>query len=284
MIFGLGAAVGWGVADFLAAISSRRIGSVGAVVVSQTVGLAGYAVLFATTGVAFDVSAFDVIVMLCSGAVAAGAYFALYRGLELGPITLVSPIGSAFALVTILLAVVLAGESLRGAVLAGVVVTLAGVFLTSTDLRRLGADVRRHWGGIPFGLLAMVGFGVVAFITGRYAQEVGWLLPIFIVRAGSVAVVVTVAVRRGGPVVRGMGVGDLALITVVGVADLLGIAMYSMGSERGLISIVAAASAAFTLIPVAGGLVFFGERPAPNQGLGVAAVVGGLLLLGIATG
>lgn len=284
MIFGLGAAVGWGFADFLAAISARRIGSVGAVVASQTVGLAGYAVLFVANDVAFDVSALDVTLLLGSGAVAAGAYFALYRGLELGPITLVSPIGSAFALVTILLAVVLLGESLRGAVLAGVIVTLGGVFLTSTDLRRLGAEVRRHWGGIPFGLLAMVGFGVAAFITGRYAQEVGWLLPIAIGRAGSIIVVLTVAARRSGPVVRGMGLGDLALITVVGLADLLGIAMYSMGSERGLISIVAAASAAFTLIPVAGGLAFFGERPAPNQGFGVVMVIGGLLLLGIATG
>jgi drug/metabolite transporter (DMT)-like permease len=47
-----------------------------------------------------------------------------------------------------------------------------------------------------------------------------------------------------------------------------------------LISIVAAVSATFTLIPVAGGILLFSERPAPNQLVGLVLVVGGLATLG----
>jgi drug/metabolite transporter (DMT)-like permease len=40
-------------------------------------------------------------------------------------------------------------------------------------------------------------------------------------------------------------------------------------------------SATFPLISVMGAVTRFKERPAPNQYLGVALVVGGLVLLGI---
>ena len=42
-----------------------------------------------------------------------------------------------------------------------------------------------------------------------------------------------------------------------------------------------AASATFVIIPVAAGIAFFGERPAPNQLLGVGLVVGGPVMLGL---
>ena len=67
---------------------------------------------------------------------------------------------------------------------------------------------------------------------------------------------------------------------IVGVLDVLGDSMYARGSELGLVSITAAVSATSTLIVVAGGLLFFSERPAVIQGVGVALVVFGLVLLG----
>jgi drug/metabolite transporter (DMT)-like permease len=44
---------------------------------------------------------------------------------------------------------------------------------------------------------------------------------------------------------------------------------------------VTAVSAIYPLIPVFGGVAMFGERPAPNQFLGVAMVIAGLALLGV---
>jgi len=67
----------------------------------------------------------------------------------------------------------------------------------------------------------------------------------------------------------------------VGLVDMLGMSVYSYGVELGYVSIVTAASATFTLIPVAGGIVLLRERPAASQLLGIALVVAGLLLLGL---
>jgi drug/metabolite transporter (DMT)-like permease len=64
--------------------------------------------------------------------------------------------------------------------------------------------------------------------------------------------------------------------------ELVGTISYARGAEVGLVSIVTAASATYPLIPVLGGVVLLHERPVPTQYLGIAMVIGGLVLLGVA--
>ena len=92
MIFGLGAALGWGFGDVGAAMAGRRIGSFVTVVVAHVTSTIAITVLF--LGVAPDTSRLGhVAVWLVPNAlITALAYFTLYRGLELGPISVVSPL------------------------------------------------------------------------------------------------------------------------------------------------------------------------------------------------
>ena len=227
------------------------------------------------------------LLLLGSGCFAGVAYFALYRGLQLGPIALVSPIASAFAVVTILLSVA-AGEKLAAGEWLGVVCTILGVVLASTDLRRLEKAVVTHRRGIPFALAAMAGFGVAAFAAGSFAKTYGWLPPVVISRTGSLVLiaVATLVTTHGRDWARPSAapLGRwLVVAVVVGLADVVGIAFYARGSQLGFIAIVAAASSTFTLLPVAGGIVLFGERPALNQAAGVALVIAGLVVLGLSS-
>jgi drug/metabolite transporter (DMT)-like permease len=74
----------------------------------------------------------------------------------------------------------------------------------------------------------------------------------------------------------------LRLAVLVGLMELVGTISYARGAEVGLVSIVTAASATYPLIPVLGGVVLLHERPVPTQYLGIAMVIGGLVLLGVA--
>ena len=285
MIFGLAAALGWGCSDLLAAIGSRRMGSRATVMVAQIVGLLCFGILWLVTSPEWRVPARDVVILLGSGCFAGIAYFTAYRGLELGPVALVSPIASAFAAVTVLLAVVLLGESLGPVLLSGVVLTIVGVVLASTDLRRFEVEAKRHRRGLPYAFAAMVGFGVAAFVSGSLAKNYGWLPPAALSRVGSLVLIaaVTLAMRgQNGERMRRISLRNLGIAAAAGFTDIVGVAAYSRGSELGLISIVAAVSATFTLIPVAGGILLFSERPAPNQLLGLVLVIGGLVTLGAA--
>jgi len=283
VIFGLTAALGWGVADFGAAVVSRRLGSMVTVLASQVAGILTLLILVALLRPAWSTPPGVIAGMAGNGIIAAGAYLLLYRGLELGPVALVSPVVAAYAVITIALAVTFLGESLPGIVAVGAFTTVVGVVLTSTDLRKLGRPSPTGRSGLRYAIASMALFGVATFLLGRYAKEVGWLPALTLSRAFSTASLVGAALfARSARPGRAEGLARPAVMgaVLVGAIDVLGGAAYARGTELGYVSIVSAASATFPLIPVVGGILLLRERPAASQLAGVVLVVGGLLLLG----
>ena len=95
-----------------------------------------------------------------------------------------------------------------------------------------------------------------------------------------VILVPVLAVRRSWPWQRltlPLALGVLA----VGVLETASLLAFARGSEVGVISIVAAASTVYPLVPILGGVFIFHERLAPTQIGGLAVVIVGLLLLAL---
>jgi drug/metabolite transporter (DMT)-like permease len=280
VIYGLGAALGWGCADFGAAVVGRRLGSLATLVVAQVTSLVLLGLLVLVVGPAWTGSASDVYVLLANAVLVAAAYVTLYRALMLGPVALVSPIASSSAGVTIGLAVVILGESRSRLEIVGAAITIAGVVLASTDPRSVRTAERSGPSGVPWALVSALLFGVCTYVVGRTSQHAGWLGTMSVSRAFTVLTLLAiVAVRR--PSFSAGGRAGLLGATAVGMADVFGFAMFARGSEVGSISIVTAVASTFTLIPVFGGVAFLGERPAPSQLVGIALVVVGLVMLGL---
>lgn len=282
MILGLGTALAWGIADVAAAVVGRRIGSLATTVASQVAALVLLLAVRLAAGPPWPAEGGQLAVLLASGAVGAGAYALFYRALELGPVALVSPVSAAYAAVTVPLAVIFLGESLRGLALAGSLLTMAGVVLISADLRRIPNEARRGFPGLPPALGCLVLFGVSAFLLGLFSKDLGWLPTVTTVRVGSVlSLLLLLGARR--PALRSLREPAWAAAAAgVGLADIAGVILFAWGMEVGLVSVVSVVSSTYTLIPVAAGIALFGERPAPNQALGVAVVIAGLVLLGLA--
>jgi uncharacterized membrane protein len=59
-----------------------------------------------------------------------------------------------------------------------------------------------------------------------------------------------------------------------------GAVFFARGDQVGLISITAATSSAYPIIPLMGGLVLLHERMAPRQAVGAVLIPAGLVLLG----
>ena len=286
MIFGLGAALGWGFADLCAAFSSRRLGALTTVVIAQAVGALAITAILLTDGGGLGGLGSVAGWLLPISLVTAAAYLTLYRALQIGPVAVVSPVLASYAVVPVLLAVVLLGESLSGIQVAGAVVTIGGAVLTSTDLRRLPAGTARMPPGLPWAVASAVLFGVATYTLGWGSQLAGWLPTLWLARCSTAAVLVLVALGAmafaGKRPPASLGIRAAGLAIVLGVVDLGGTLSYTVGAERGLVAVVTAVSATYPLIPVFGSVILLGERPAPNQYLGVAMVIGGLLLLAAA--
>jgi drug/metabolite transporter (DMT)-like permease len=282
VIDGLGTALGWGLADFIAAIVSRRVGVVAALLLAQFAGLLCLGVFFVVTHPSLEITAAQLALLVGNGVIASVAYYSLYKGLELGPIALVSPIVSAYAAFTIALAVVFLNEAIGGPEFVGILVTFGGVALASTDLKALRAGGAMHGPGVRFGLVSMLAFGASTFLIARLSRDLGWWLPVAISRiTTTTALLLGSAILHREPSFSKVDARSFAECAVIGVADVGGLILYARGSQLGLVSIVAAASAAYAVIPVIGGILVFRERPVANQIIGIVVVFVGLLLLGL---
>src|SRR2546422_5772190 len=180
MFYGLGSAIGFGLADLCGAISTRRSGVPVTLLVIQTVNIVGLSALLLTplpTSLRADPGVWAAI--LASGALGTVSFFCFYRALQLGPIAIVSPVFASYAAISVVLSVLFIGERLSVLATAGVVSTLTGVALASGGRVQDDAGGREPWGGIPWALVATGSWGVASYLIGRYSQESGWFLPVY---------------------------------------------------------------------------------------------------------
>ena len=77
------------------------------------------------------------------------------------------------------------------------------------------------------------------------------------------------------------GAGGAAWAAAAGLTDAAGLLAFARGGQVGQVAVTAAVSSIYPVIPLAAGLVLFGERLRASQLLGVALVVAGLVMLGL---
>jgi drug/metabolite transporter (DMT)-like permease len=285
VIYGLTAALGWGLADFFAAVGGRRMGSIATVVVGQALSAAFITLVLLASGSSVGPLSAIMWVVGLNGVCTAIAYASHYRALELGPVAVVSPIGAGYAVVGVALAVVFLGERPGPLALAGTAVVVVGAFLVSTNLEALRAGLRERPPGLPWALVSAVGFGVAGFVLAYASKRVGWIPALWASRMAQLVCYTPLFVWRRAEIGRLGRAGAFALAAALaaGATDILGVTVYAAGAVHHDISIVLASSAVFPLIAVGASVAYLRERLVRNQWAGVLCVVAGLVLLGIGT-
>jgi drug/metabolite transporter (DMT)-like permease len=279
---GLAAALSWGLADYFAALSSRRTGALRVVLGFHLVATAllALAVFGSGDGIS-DVSGRDLVWFAFVGALGWLSYLAFYRALAIGPISIVSPIVSAYAAVTVVCAVLISNERLAGGEAIAVAVVLLGVVLASSDLRQVRAIERLAAVGLVLALATAVLIGSFVYGVAYFSDEYGWLVPIFLARALSTVFILGTAIQAGEwrfPTQSRTLIGMIAFIAVV---DTIGYVAFNFGVRHADTSIVATAAAPYSVVPIAAGVLLIHERPSRAQWVGIALVIAGLVLLGL---
>jgi len=175
LLFGLGAALAWGLTDVAATIVSRRVGTLITAAAMQVTAVVLIGGLFLLSGQSLPPDPFDFAQVVAVGAFSAAGYLATYQAFRLGPISVVSPVMSAYGGLTVILAVIILGETLTavqalGAVVATLGVVLAGVVL-DRDLRR----TRLVSPGVVFALIAMLLWAWFTILLAGPIRAAGWL-------------------------------------------------------------------------------------------------------------
>ncbi len=304
VLLGLVCALCWGTADIFATIVSRRLGIYTALYFSHLWGLLLAFVLLLCVWQPLSITPQALLASLPAGLVLgillAAGYFAFYRGLELGPLAIVSPLTSADGAVAVVLAILFLHETLGIWQICALIILFGGIVFASLEgvsplafLQEIRTTTVTK-GGTKWGLVAMLVFGLTLFVVGLAAQTLGWFLPTFWMRVFSLMIVACVRLLQQKHLYSHASPFDakkhgrrrnwwleIGLVTfVAGTLDTGGQFLYSFDTQVAATGIAAAVGSCFVLLPLFYGAFILRERLAIHQVIGIALVVVGLIVLG----
>ena len=274
VVLALGAALGWGTADFLGGLKSRKLPMLAVLLVTQTTAL--MLLLAVVAAFAEPLPSRRFLLYAATAGVAEGiGVAALYRGLAVGTMSLVAPVASVAPALP-LVAGWLLGEVPGPIQVVGLVLAVAGVILTSCPARSPGRGPRRVASSTFYGLLSAAGFGVF-FVALDIAAEASIPWALFIARFSAVMALSVFALSGRFRLVPGRA--DLPLLFAIGVLIAVADALYATATTVGLIGVVAVVGALHTVVTIGLAGVILKERIARWQQLGIAACIVGVLII-----
>ena len=289
LLFGLGAAVSWGLVDVCAAITSRRVGSLKVLAVAQIASIVVLSIAGVVSGVSLPREGWIVIAASLAGIGAAGAYLSFFTALRIGPLAVVSPTVAAYGGLTVILAVIFRGETLSIGQAVGAGIATLGVILAGIVFDGGIRGTRVVSRGIGFALAALVLFAVATVTMAGPIKAAGWLPVVLVSRIANTIVSCVLLgavlasrsprlepfVAASEPATR----ATFALVALAGLLDVLGLISFAIGLEVAETWLVGLASSFGPAVAVLVAVAFLGERLRRTQWLGLAGIAAGLLFV-----
>ncbi|MFD6172000.1 EamA family transporter [Streptomyces coeruleorubidus] len=279
-LFALATSLLWGLADFGGGLLTRRTPALTVVVVSQSIAVAVLGVVVVATG-GWSEAGPQLWFAVAAGLVGPVAMLAFYKALALGPMGVVSPLGSIGVAVPVGVGLVL-GERPGVLQFVGILVAVTGVCLAGGPQFR-GAPVQRQ--AIALTLLAAFGFGaVMALIAEASTTLTGLFLALFVQRVTNVAaggLALYVSVRRGAPALPAEGFPwrSLPALAFVGLADVAANGTYSIAAQHGPVTVAAVLASLYPVVTAVAARGVLRERLRAVQAAGAGLALVGTVLL-----
>lgn len=280
IFFGIASGLGIGASDVGAAAVTRRVGVLRTAVSVQVAVVLIMTPLLLIESAVGTISWVQWLAMAGLGLGGIAFYLAFYRAVQIGPVAIITPILAANSMIVVIMGVLLLGDVLSNWQLASISTIIGGIILSSVDLSSLSNGQKMIGTGVIIALVLTVAVGMWQFGLGALSQELGWFLPAYLSRIMTVGGLLPFAAVRGALPWRGMSTRMAAGTFIVAMLEAASLCAFTRGAQIGVLSIVAAASAVYPMVPIMGGLVLFKERLAPSQIIGIIAVIVGLVGLG----
>jgi drug/metabolite transporter (DMT)-like permease len=279
-IFALATSLLWGLADFGGGLLTRRTPALTVVVVSQSIAAAVLGAIVVVTG-GWSAAGPQLWFAFAAGLVGPVALLSFYKALALGPMGVVSPLGSLAVAVPITVGLFL-GERPGLTQVAGIAVAVVGVALAGGPQLR-GAPVQRQ--AVLLTLIAALGFGTVFVLIAEASSSVtGLFLALFVQRLTNVATggaALLVSVRRGAAALPegGFPWPSLPALAFVGLADVAANGTYSVAAQHGPVTVAAVLASLYPVVTALAARGFLSERLRGIQAAGAGLALVGTVLL-----
>jgi drug/metabolite transporter (DMT)-like permease len=272
-----GAALCYGLSNFIGPRIVRNLPLYPVLISGQAVALVVSAALLVTESGTPTTG--EVVAALVAGLGNAFALIAFYRAAELGPMSIVAPLGALGATVPVVLGAA-QGEPVGPLKIAAIVLALAGVALAarppSAGPGRPPTGPDRTSLAVAWALLSSLGFGI--FLAGMSeAGSGGPFWAIALSRASLLVLYVVVAVRLASPL--RVAAADVPRVMVPGLLLFAGTLLYTIATREGDLSVVSVIASLAPVVIVALAFTLLGERLTRTQAAGAAAALLGSIML-----
>ena len=283
---GLLAAVMWGGTDFLVGLNARAVGVKRAVYFGQALGFCIMSLLLIafpafilksmSTSLQVWLIGMGAAVLTVSGALALSKAFAL------GKASIVAPLVTSYGVVTTLLSWA-AGEQISLIQLFCIALCVLGVILSSIHSDSKIPHTTQAGSSIAYALLAAVFYGTSFWLQGHYVLPVlGPVTMLWLAYLIGLMVLIVIVLR----IEDGLKIPPLKncmTLTGASLMNLGGFSSFAWGAVAGSVSVVTVISTLSGGIAAILGYVFFKERLAKIQILGVVLVLLGAFVLHLKT-
>ena len=290
----LGAALSWGVSDFIGGLETRRVPVLLLLLLSQAIALVPVCLLAIAIGLP-DRAPARLLDAAVAGVLMVATLLAFYKALSIGQMSIVAPITASGVVLPVIVGIA-SGNRPAPIQFVGIVSAILGIVLVSRHPEEHKRRAARA--SIVLALVAACGAGSLAVVINHSAPA-GVLWTVLVSRVSLIMTVMLIAAvrprmlhgRRDGRAldIRDTLVGPpsaarpvweaLLVLGVVGVLDVAGTAFYAGASRYGQLSIVAVLAEMFPVTTVVLARVVLGERVARIQEAGIIAALTGVALV-----
>jgi uncharacterized membrane protein len=275
VVGGLVAALMWGTATVSSSRASRTVGATSTLAGVMLVGFTVAVPIALASGLPKELGVRDLGWLAVAGTGNVLGLLLEYRGLRIGKVGVVAAIASTEGALAAAIAIAF-GE--RVSVATGILLAIVAVGVVLASIAADDPDARHERRVAPaaaFGVGAAVSFGISLYATARVGEvvPVPWVLVAARV-VGVVALALPVAVAGRLHIGRAV----LPLVILSGLCELAGFAAFTFGARHG-IAVAAVLASQFAAIAAIGAYLFFRERLAGVQLVGVVTIVVGVALL-----
>jgi len=297
IVLGLTGALCWGGADFAARFASRRVGAYRTLFFMQFFGFIALSVYLKFRGGFFEGIApgwHPWALAALAGVINMIASLSLYYSFQIGVMSIVGPVSSAYPALTVALAIA-SGERITALRGAGLAVTLVGVILAATTFAPNAASTvnanpekesapkeSAHLSkGVVWALLAALGFGVLFWFLGFYVvPAVGPTISVWVIRLTSFSVLAVAAI----PAHQSLKLPSGSVwwqLAAVGLLDTAAFVANNAGLHTGQVSVVSVLASLYGAVTVLLAWIFLREKLERSQWFGIILIFAGIVLVSI---
>jgi len=278
ILFGLGAAFGWGAGDFTGGLASRKTGAYRAVFYGEAIGIVLLLIVAGFSGEVFPDLKVATLALL-AGALGTTGLILLYQAMTRGLMSIATPVSALLAASLPVLVGIFKDGVPNVLTLFGFGFALFAVWMISQGEGGV-TDILSHLSDLKLPLLAGIGFGSYFVLMHEATSTGATIWPMVISRSGGMTLItIYMLVTRTSWKVTDSSAWPL--LTINGILDVSGNVFFILAGQLGRLDVTSVLSSLFPGATVMLAWIFLKERLTRNQWIGIVSALAAIVLMTI---